>query len=208
VVRNCAELRFSDEPPVDVRTAVGVAPDDFLVVAVGNHKPGTRAISQAVESLTALPENVHLAFVGAGFDEFKQLAQALGLADRAHFVPPVPAPQVPRFIATADASVILYLPVLADIEYALPNGLFSSIAAGLPLLYPELTEIGRLAREYELGIPIDPHRPASIATATMALMDPSRAAELRRNAARAREILNWEHEELVLARVVQSALPS
>ncbi|MEA2493658.1 MAG: hypothetical protein QOJ29_1569 [Thermoleophilaceae bacterium] len=207
VVRNCAELRFLDAPRADVRRVAGAAHDDFLLVAVGNHKPGTRAIRQAVESLTMLPEHVHLAFVGPGYEEFEDLVASLAVADRVHFVGAVPAQHVPRFIATADAALILYLPVMLDIEYALPNGLFSSIAAGLPLLYPELTEIGRLARDHELGTPIDPGDPASIAAGASALMDPQRVAAFRRNAERAREILNWEREETVLAKVVASALP-
>jgi glycosyltransferase involved in cell wall biosynthesis len=205
VVRNCAELRVADAPRDDVRHVVGVPEEAFLLVAVGNHKPGTRAIAQAVESLTLTPSHVHLAFVGAGYEEFEPLAASLGVADRAHFVAPVSAPHVPRFIATADASLILYVPVLEDIEHALPNGLFSSIAAGLPLLYPELAEIGRIAREHDLGVPIDPRVPASIAAGASAMAD-GRAAAFRANAERARAVLNWEHEETVLAELVESVL--
>jgi glycosyltransferase involved in cell wall biosynthesis len=206
VVRNCAELRVADPSRADVRQVAGVPWDAFLLVAAGNHKPGTRAIAQAVESLALMPDDVHLAFVGAGYEEFEPLAASLGVADRAHFVGPVPAPQVPGFIATADASLILYVPVLEDIEYALPNGLFSSIAAGLPLLYPELAEIRRIAREHDLGVPIDPSMPASIAAGVIALTHAQRAAAFRRNAERAREVLNWEHEETVLAELVESVL--
>jgi glycosyltransferase involved in cell wall biosynthesis len=206
VVRNCAELRFLEASSGDVREAAGLGPDVFLLVAVGNHKPGTRAIAQAVEALALLPADVHLAFVGAGFEEFAPLARSLGVADRAHFLPPVPAPEVPGFIASADASLILYVPVLEDIQYALPNGLFSSIAAGLPVLYPELVEIGRLAREHDLGLPIAPSRPASIAAGAEALRNGSRLEAFRRNAEQAREVLNWEHEETVLAQIVQSAV--
>ena len=35
---------------------------------------------------------------------------------------------------------------------------FQPIAAGLPVLYPELPEIRRIAEQYELGVPIDPQR--------------------------------------------------
>ena len=206
VIRNCAELRVDAAPPGDVRQAAGVPGDAFLLVAVGNHKPGTRAIAEAVKALTLLPDDVHLAFVGAGYGEFEPLAASLDVAGRAHFVAPVPAPHVPRFIAAADASLILYVPVLEDIEHALPNGLFSSIAAGLPLLYPELPEIGRIAREHELGVTIDPRVPASIAAGATALREEQTAATFRRNAERAREVLNWEREETVLAKVVAAAL--
>jgi glycosyltransferase involved in cell wall biosynthesis len=206
VVRNCAELRVRDALPGDVRHAASVPEDAFLLLAVGNHKPGTRAIAEAVEALTLLPEHVHLAFVGDGYVEFEPLAASLGVAGRVHFVGPVPAPHVPRFIAAADASLILYVPVLEDIEHALPNGLFSSVAAGLPLLYPELSEIGRIAREHELGVPIDPRVPASIASGAMALTDGQAAASFRRNAERARGVLNWEREETLLADVVASVL--
>ena len=205
VIRNCAELRIAPRGVTSVRDVVGVGPEDFLVVMPGNHKPGTRAVDEAIAALRQLPPSTHLAFVGQGYDSFDR--QAGSSSARVHFLPAVPALEVPSFIASADAAIVLYVPTLDDIEHALPNGLFSAIAAGLPLLYPRLAEIRRIAAEYDLGLVIDPRDPASIAAGVRALAEsPEAIARYRANAERARTVLNWEREEETLAEIVRSVL--
>jgi glycosyltransferase involved in cell wall biosynthesis len=207
VVRNCAELRGGGDGGRDVRAAAGLADSDFLVVMAGNHKPGMRAIDEAVDAFATLPPHAHMAFVGAGYEPVAPRVSALGLRDRVHFLGPVPATEVAAFIRTADLVAVLYIANCNNIAQALPNGFFGAIAAGLPLLYPELPEMRRIAEEHGLGLPIDPTRPDSIAAGVRSLMDdPERAGELRTNAERAREVLNWEREETLLARIVDGAI--
>jgi glycosyltransferase involved in cell wall biosynthesis len=204
LVRNAAELRGLPEDGPDVRTAAGVAADDFLVVMPGNHKAGMRAIAEAVEAFAALPGRAHLAFVGDGFGDVAGQAARLGIGARVHVLPAVAAAEVPAFIRSADAVAVLYVPTMKAILYALPNGFFAAIAAGLPLLWPvRLPEIKRLAEEHELGVAIEPEEPASIAAGVRELLDhPERMEELRANVRRAREQLNWEAEERTLLALV------
>jgi glycosyltransferase involved in cell wall biosynthesis len=207
VVRNCAELRGAHDGARDVRAAAGLDAGDFLVVMAGNHKPGMRAIEQAIDAFATLPPQAHLAFVGAGYEPVAPRVSALDLRDRVHFLGPVPATEVPAFIRTADVVAVLYIANCNNIAMALPNGFFSAIAAGLPMLYPELPEMRRIAEEHELGLPIEPTRPDSIVATVRALMDdPNRVAELRSNAERARGMLNWEREEALLAEIVDRTI--
>jgi len=200
LVRNCAELRWLHDDGPDVRTSAGVPADEFLLVMPGNHKAGMRAIDQAVDAFALLPERAHLAFVGDRYDEVAERVRRLGLGARVHLLPAVPAADVPAFIRTASAVAVLYVPSVPAIEFALPNGFFAGIAAGLPLLWPpRLPEIRRLAELYELGVPIEPEEPASIAAGVRELLDdPEQLARLRDNARRARAELNWETEERTL----------
>jgi glycosyltransferase involved in cell wall biosynthesis len=204
VIRNCAELRDLPDDGPDVRTAAGVGPEDFLVVMPGNHKAGMRAVDEAVEAFAALPDAAHLAFVGSGYAGVVERAARLGLGSRVHALAPVPAEQVPTFIRSADAAAVLYVPTSRNIEHALPNGFFSAIAAGLPVLWPaRLREIARLAAEHDLGLPIEPLEPTSIAAGVRALLDDAgRLRSLRANVERARAVLNWEAEERRLMGVV------
>jgi glycosyltransferase involved in cell wall biosynthesis len=204
IVRNCAELRgLADDGP-DVRSAAGVGAEDFLVVMPGNHKAGMRAVEQAIEAFSALPERAHLVFVGDGYDVVRPHVERFGLAGRVHLLGAVPAGVVPAFIRSADAVAVLYLPTMGAIEFALPNGFFAGIAAGLPILWPRrLPEIRRLAEQHGFGVEIEPEDPASIAAGVRALLDdPEQVAALRERSRRTREVFNWEAEERRLLELV------
>jgi glycosyltransferase involved in cell wall biosynthesis len=204
LVRNAAELRGLPEDGPDVRSATGVTAGDFLVVMPGNHKAGMRAIGEAVEAFAALPQRAHLAFVGDGYGDVAAQAARLGIGARVHVLPAVAAAEVPAFIRSADAVAVLYVPTMKAIEFALPNGFFSAIAAGLPLLWPvRLPEIKHLAELHGLGVAIEPEDPASIAAGVCKLLEhPERVEALRANVRRAREQLNWEAEERTLLALV------
>jgi glycosyltransferase involved in cell wall biosynthesis len=203
LVRNCAELRWLTEDGPDVRTSAGVPDGDFLLVMPGNHKTGMRAVDEAVDAFAQLSERAHLAFVGDGYGEVAERVAALGLSERVHLLPAVASATVPAFIRTADAVAVLYVPSVPAIEFALPNGFFAGIAAGLPLLWPPgLPEIRRLAEHHGLGVAIEPEDPASIAAGVRELLDnPERLARLRENVQRARAELNWEAEERTLLEI-------
>jgi glycosyltransferase involved in cell wall biosynthesis len=204
LIRNCAELREMAEGGPDVRSACGLGPDDFVVVMPGNHKAGMRAIPEAIGAFATLPERAHLALIGDGYAAFADQVNELGLDRRVHLLPAVPADQVPVFIRSADAAAVLYMPTMSAIEFALPNGLFAAIAAGLPLLWPpRLPEIRRLAERYEFGVPVEPSDSASVAAGVHELLaDRERYETLRANVERARSELNWEVEERRLLEVV------
>ncbi len=205
VVRNCAELRGLRVDGPDVRSAAGLGDDAFVVVMPGNHKAGMRAVSEAIEAVALLPGHAHLVFVGDGYADVGAEVDRRGLGDRVHLLPAIVAVDVPAFIRTADAVAVLYLPTMPAIEYALPNGFFAAIAAGLPVLWPRrLPEIRRLAEEHGLGVAIEPAEPASIAAGVRELLeDPERRAALADNVRRAGDVLNWEVEEARLLEVVK-----
>jgi glycosyltransferase involved in cell wall biosynthesis len=161
-------------------------------------------VREALLALRELPETVHLAFVGRNHDRNRGLVRELGVGDRAHLLAPVPPTEVVRFIAGADASPILYRAQSASYESALPNGFFHAVAAGLPILYPPLPEIRALCVEHGMGAEIRPEEPGSIAAGVRSLLDdPARAGEYRARAEAAREVLNWEHEERLVADLLE-----
>jgi glycosyltransferase involved in cell wall biosynthesis len=122
-------------------------------------------------------------------------------------LPAAPATGVVPLIAGADAGLVPYRALTRNYVHALPNGFFQAIGAGLPLIYPsDLVDVAATAERYEMGIAVDTGDPGAIAGALRSLgEDPERTARLRANAARARERESWEHEEALLARVVEGA---
>ncbi len=203
VIRNCHDSRLDEPVERDLRATLGLGDDDLLLVMPGNAKPGD-AIEEAVEALGALPDNCHLAFVGRGYEA---RVTASAVSERVHLLPPVAPTEITSFIESADAALILYRPDDRNYQSALPNRFFHAVAAGLPLLYPPLSEIRRLAEEHELGLAIDPTDPGSIAAAAGRLaQNRELLGRYRENVAAARPKLSWEHEESAVDELVESAL--
>jgi glycosyltransferase involved in cell wall biosynthesis len=207
VVPNVHDPRIDEPPREDLRTALRLGADAFLIVMVGNTKPGT-AVEEALAALTQLPDHVHLAFVGGGWDAYAALVAEHGLTGRIHLQPPVPPAQIAPLIASADAAAILYFALTPDYLHALPNRLFLPISAGLPLIYPEaLREMRALASEYGLGIGFNPQDPSSLVTAVTQLLAVGGPRErYRENARRAARTLTWERQEPRLRAIIEASL--
>lgn len=208
VLRNAHDPGIELVPDRDVRDLAAVGPDDFLVVVVGNSKPG-QAVDSLLRALRDLPEHLHVALVGKGYEAYRPLVESLGVSRRVHFPGAVPAPTVVPFIRSADAAILLYYPLADNWTHCLPNGFFQSIAAGLPLLYPgDLPEIASISRTHSLALDIDPRNPASIAGAISRLIASPESRNEQAAAARAAAAkLTWEKEHRLLEGLMSRILP-
>ena len=198
ILRNVHDLRLDKQPSRTIREVIGLPPDAFLVVSIGNWKIAM-AMQEMFDALAGLPKHVHLAFLGAGYPSLDEAVASRGIDGRVHVVRPVLPQEVVPFIASADASVVLYFGGSPDYENALPNRFFQSIAAELPLVYPNLNEIRRLAARFGVGIMANPQDPTEIRSALKVLIEnDERRSAIRKNLRLANLELCWEHEERVL----------
>jgi glycosyltransferase involved in cell wall biosynthesis len=157
--------------------------------------------------MAGLDARYHLAFMGAGFPSYATQIEALGLSRRVHFLPPVRPTQVVPFMRSADVGLILYHDGAPGVRWSLPNRFFQPVAAGLPILYPELPEIARLAREYALGRAVDTLDARSIRSGIHDLTnDPDLLDACRRNALAAGAALGWEQDEIKLATLIAETI--
>jgi glycosyltransferase involved in cell wall biosynthesis len=198
ILRNAHDFRLDKPPARTIRQAIGLPPDAFLVVSIGNCKPGT-ALEPMLDALAALPHHVHVAFLGGGYPSFDGCLASRGIEGRVHPVGRVLPQEVVPFAASADAAILLYYGRTANYPNALPNGFFQSIAAELPLIYPGLDQIRRVAERYNLGIMANPQDSSEIKSALQVLIeDDGRRIAIRENLRRIRQELCWEREEQVL----------
>ncbi len=186
-----------------LRAMAGLAADT-LVIAYGGRITTSRGIEETLDALALLPDSTH--FVLLGYGEADYLATlhtriaALGIATRVHFVGAVGSDEVSAVLADADLSVVFVRPICLSYEFSLPNKLFESIHAGLPIAAADLPDTAAIVREYGVGEIFEAHDPDQIASsmaATMAavLADPQHYRDAARAAA---TDLTWQGEEQAL----------
>ena len=206
ILRNCEDMRLNSTPKQDLRETLGLSRDVFLIVLVGQAKSG-QAIPEALQALSGLEPFIHFVFVGKNTENYRDMVVRSGLQARVHFVPPVKPTEVVPFIKSADASLILYFSKDVDYENALPNKFFQAVSAELPLLYPELPEIKKLAVQYGLGIPVDTKSPDSIKSGILRLVQKRDVFDtLKKNLRIAKKTLSWEQEEVILYDLVRGII--
>lgn len=152
---------------------VGIADDVPLLVYSGvvTH---ARGVDTAVEAMPALP-GCHLAIVSTTFaapisDVLRQRAEELGVADRVHVLPPVPAHTVVDHLASADLGLI---PIrrFPSHDVALTNKLFEYIHSGLPVVVSDCTAQKQFVREEDIGAVHITEDPADLAVAVTTVLD-------------------------------------
>ena len=206
VLRNNHDPRLDRAPSATIRDVLKLAPEVFLTLTIGNAKKGL-ALDSVIAAAEKLPGHVHFAFLGRGYRMHSEKVKHAGLTSRIHFLEPVSACEVVPFVASANASLILYYARGQNYRFALPNKFFQSIAAGLPILYPDLPEIRRLAEKRDLGLMIDTRNSDSIAEAILWLASrPKLCEEISMRVRKAAEELSWEHEETALRSLIDGVV--
>ena len=168
-----------------------------------------RGIEAGIEATAHLPADTHFVLLGHGADAFvdamKALARERGVAGRVHFVPSVPSNEVSAALADADVSLVLTRPTCLSYEYSLPNKLFESIHAGIPVLATRLVDAAALVDEYGVGETVEVDADArELATRIEGVI--ARTEEYRAAAHRAAFGLAWNHEADRLVEVWAKAL--
>jgi glycosyltransferase involved in cell wall biosynthesis len=201
VIRNCHEDRQDTPPKADLREKLGLSEADRLCVVVGNYKAGM-TVQAAIEALALLSDEFHLAFLGRGYEKLAALSRPAEIARRLHFGHVVAPSEVVPTIRSADIGLVIYEPYSENYRYALPNGFFQVVAAGLPLVRGYLPEIEETIGGAEIGECLARLDAASLAGAIKSCA--GNAATLRANVAELARALRWENELQRLRRLIDS----
>lgn len=204
VLRNVHDSRFDDPGYPSMRDQLRLG-DAFLMVVVGNAKPGGMAVEQSIRALSELDSDVHLLFLGRGYEPYLDLARNLGVAGRVHAPGPVALEEVAGAIRGANVAPVLYWGVNSNLERCMPNGFFHVVASGIPVLYSvNLPDVALLASRYGLGLEFDPTDISSFVDSVKRFRgDPRQAADFQSAALIAASEISWESEEEILGRVLE-----
>ncbi len=138
----------------DVRTQIGLKNGEKLLVytgAIGQNR-GVPEIAEAIKPL----DDVHFCIMGPqkepALSFFKSHVKKLGMVDRVHILPPVPHWEVTQTIKTADCGISFIQPSCLNYYYCLPNKLFESALAGLPMIVTDLPEMKNFVETEQVGL--------------------------------------------------------
>ena len=162
-----------------------------------------RGAEELVQSM-ALLDDCYLMIIGGGdvLPLLKQMVEDLKISDRVRFFPRMPYQQMMAYTQLAELGFCLDKDTNLNYRFSLPNKLFDFIQAGVPIVASHLTEIEKIIRQYDLGLFIENHEPATVAaTIREALSDEARREQWQRNLAVAARDLCWENEEQKLLEI-------
>ena len=204
IIRNCHDGRRDRAPAADLRARLRLTQADRLCVVVGNYKPGM-ALRVAAASMALLPPRFHLAFVGRGYERADPGGIDAGPSGRIHLGPAASADEIVETIRSADLGLVLYEPISVNYRYALPNGFFQVVAAGLPVIRAPLPEIEAVIGTHRIGRCLAALTPEALAAAI--LHAEQNAAGLRAGAVALGRELRWENEARRLLRLIDDLMP-
>ena len=206
VVRTLPAFRA---PPArgGLRRAAGATSRDRLLVLQGPLEEGC-GVETAVRALRVLGPRHVLVLLGCAprLAAFERAADAVGVSAQVRFVPPAPEDEMQRLASAADVALVPTEPTTAANRLGVPARLWSSLAAGLPVVASVTPEVAAVVRATGAGVLYAaraPQDPASLAEAVHTLLaDGSLRATCAESARKAaRSVLNWERESLRLVDV-------
>jgi glycosyltransferase involved in cell wall biosynthesis len=210
--------RFRDVGIDAPATAIGFGADtnDFHYVAPSPHEAplfvyagthsewhGASIFVDAFARVAAQHPGARLLFVGNGEerDALRALAQRLGLIDRVEFRTPIPPTQLNMLLSSATASLASLRPG-QGYDYAFTTKIYSSLAAGCPVIFTGVGPTVAFLREADnrdVGVAID-YNIAAVA-------DAMNVAAARPLASEARERLaSWTADRYSLAQIARKVV--
>lgn len=122
------DFRYDGQPPAE--------PPIFVYAGTHSEWHGAGIFVEAMPAVLERHPQARLEYYGNGEDREAMLARAreLGIADAVEFFAPIPPAALSPILAGATASVASLAPVPPN-DYALATKVYSSLAAGCPVIY-------------------------------------------------------------------------
>jgi glycosyltransferase involved in cell wall biosynthesis len=199
LVRNVPPYGGDTEAVGSLRRLAQLSEDDVVVAYCGSITTN-RGVEATIDTLPHLDARTHFVLLGEGQPAYvaglTHRARALGVEDRVHFVGRVPSAEVPGTLADADVSVVFTVPICKSYLWSLPNKLFESIHAGVPIVASDIPDVASLVAQTGVGLtaPLDDVEQLARAIRS-AIADSERFRAQARATART---LNWQTESRTL----------
>ena len=213
VVMNCRPRWRSDEPgpPVSSRlrstvleVAPEVSPGSPIVLYQGAFRED-QGIEELLPALALPPLRdvpLTVVFLGFGRMEARLRAAAAASAGRIVVLPPVPSEDLLDWTAGADVAFVGAPPKTVNLRLTMPNKLFESLMAGVPVLVAAGTAVASLVEREGVGAVVSPWSSGTLAGALASMLSAPEAERVRlraraRTAALDRYNAETEHIGLV-----------
>ena len=200
VVLNAPDTRHRIQTR-NLRDVLDIPAEAPLVVYVGGVAPH-RGAEVLVEAVARLAGSVHLAFVSnstTGYvRDLLELGRSEGLNGRIHIAPYVAPEAVVSYISTATVSAIPLSRQYVNYEIALPNKLFQSIHAGVPVAVSDNPEMARFVREHGVGEVFAGGNPNSLRTVLEKMIEAPERYTAALSRSELLETISWAHQEETL----------
>ena len=195
-------------PPRPAPLVPGLGPDTVTILHQG-HMMKERGCEELVAAMRDI-EGAVLVFLGGGplRAALQEQAEALGVAQRVHFIDPVSSDRLLEHTAAADLGVTPLRDTCLNRRFALPNKLFEYLMAGLPVIASDLPEIRRVVAPHDVGILCEPGNQAALTDALRrAVAQKSLRERWRRNIPRVFETFNPDSVSKDFMHIYEALLP-
>jgi len=176
----------------------------FTLVYHGKINKG-RGIKELIQSMENI-ENARLWIIGDGdlYEELQAFTKTFSFSGRIRFFGWVAPAELHGIISRAHLGVNLLDPESESYYYSLANKFFDYVMAGIPVLSMNFPEYQRINNQFEVAHLIDSLDKESIADAIkMIIRNENLLNEMKANCKMAREMYNWEKEEIKLLEIFE-----
>jgi len=208
VVGNWKDLKEYTRTPEEnlaLRRSLGIPPDAIVVTCI-TQLLKNRMIEELVEAVKPYSD-VYAVLAGKGELEpaVRKWAQENPRVIHLGFIH---ASAVPSYTCASDVIYCGFDPSMANFRFAAPNKLFEALAAGKPLITPDIGEIGDTVRNSNCGVVMPDCSVESVRDAIGAMRDRARRATWTQNAQELGRVeMNWNKGREVLSQEYSRLLP-
>ncbi|WP_020146555.1 glycosyltransferase [Thioalkalivibrio sp. ALJ15] len=202
LVRNIPKVPDSLTNIVPLREQFSVPKNALLFLHLGGLSEG-RGIEATLDAFQRPEVPHHILFMGAG-PLAARVKEAEQRCARVHHREPVPPAEVLAHVAGADVGVSLYEDTCLNHRYCLPNKLFESLLAGIPVVVSDLPDQAAIVRERQAGWVVSPT--ADSIAERLASLSSEEGRVVRKKLPERVADLRWQTEENTLISVYRKLL--
>lgn len=154
LVRN---IPLRTESPIssakNLRSVLKIPDDALLFIYLGGLSKG-RGIENSLSAFQDADVRHHIVYMGSG-PLLNKILKAKESCTRIHHLEPVSPNEVVNYTASADIGLCLYEDTCLNHRYCLPNKLFETLIAGVPVLASNLPDQSAIVNKYSGGWIVD-----------------------------------------------------
>jgi glycosyltransferase involved in cell wall biosynthesis len=167
-----------------------------------------RGLDALVDALPGMRSDAHVVLLGEGehWGVLERRARERGVAERLHRRGPVPSADVIGYAASATVGIQTTPPTGLNNRYSLPNKLFQYMAAGIPVVASDFSQVREIVEASRCGLVVDTTRPELIAAVVNRILSDEEEARAMGEQGRQAVIdrYNWATSAEALVQVYRS----